>query len=98
MAKVSGNFKNIAKTVAQHHQQYMCYVLSNPSDYLQSEQVMGLVVTFDLSCLEYKAKIIADCPNVTMNSIIQSIVHCVCGKKLCLTSQPFQCSILAIYT
>ena len=68
IAKVIGNFKNIAKTVAQRHQRYMCYVLSNPSDYLQSEQVLGPVVSLQLSSLEYEA---ASCLTVKTNSTIQ---------------------------
>ncbi len=71
IAKVIGNFKNIAKTVAQRHQRYMCYVLSNPSDYLKSEQVLGPVVSLQLSSLEYEAEIIASCPTVKTNSTIQ---------------------------
>ena len=30
VAKVIGNFKNIAKTLAYRHQRRMCYILSQP--------------------------------------------------------------------
>ncbi len=78
IAKVIGNFKNIAKTVAQRHQRYMCYVLSNPSDYLKSEQVLGPVVSLQLSSLEYEAEIIASCPTVKLTPLFKGmIVHCM---------------------
>ena len=35
LARVLGNFKNIAKTFADH-QQYMCYQMSEPAKYLRS--------------------------------------------------------------
>ncbi len=35
LACVLGNFNNIAKTLAEHHQQYMCYQMSEPSTYLR---------------------------------------------------------------
>lgn len=35
VAKVVGNFTNIAKTLAYRHQRYMCYKLSNPKCYLK---------------------------------------------------------------
>ncbi len=35
LARVLGNFKNIAKTLANHHQLYMCYLMSQPSQYLR---------------------------------------------------------------
>ena len=73
-----GNFKNIAKTVAQCHQRYMCYVLSNPSDYLKSEQVLGPVVSLHISSLEYEAEVIAACPAVSTNSTIQSYDTVLC--------------------
>lgn len=34
LAKVLGNFKNIAKTLTYRHQRHMCYVLANPSAFL----------------------------------------------------------------
>ena len=71
IAKVIGNFKNIAKTVAHRHQRYMCYVLSNPSSYLRSDQVLGPVVSCHISSLEYEAEIIAACPTVNSSSSIQ---------------------------
>ena len=33
LTQITRNFKNIAKTLAHHHQQYMCYHMSN--SYLQ---------------------------------------------------------------
>ena len=33
LACVLGNFKNIARTLAEHHQQYMCYQMSEPANY-----------------------------------------------------------------
>ena len=71
IAEVTGNLNNIAKTVAQRHQRYMCYVLSNLSDYLRSEQVLGPVVSLHISSLEYEAEIIAVCPTVSSDSTIQ---------------------------
>ena len=41
VAKVIGNFKNIAKTLASRHQRYMCYVLSSPGRFLQDELEVG---------------------------------------------------------
>lgn len=37
LARVLGNFKNIAKTLASHHQLYMCYQMSEPSQYLRTK-------------------------------------------------------------
>lgn len=71
IAKVVNNFKNVAKTVVQCLQRYMCYVLSDPSDYLKSEQVLGPVVSLHISSLEYEAEIIAACPTVNTISTIQ---------------------------
>lgn len=34
--RVLGNFKNIARTLACHHQQYMCYEMSDPAKFLRS--------------------------------------------------------------
>ena len=33
LARVFGNFKNIARTLAEHHHQYMCYQMSEPANY-----------------------------------------------------------------
>lgn len=35
LARVLGNFKNIPKTLADRHQQYMCYNMSDPTRYLK---------------------------------------------------------------
>ncbi len=41
-AKVMGNFKNITKTLANHHQQYICYLLAeNESNYFTQENSVG---------------------------------------------------------
>ena len=47
LARVLGNFKNIAKTLAEHHQQYMCYQMAEPSNYLRTKPVYtrGNIVT-----------------------------------------------------
>ena len=91
IAKVIGNFKNIAKTVAQRHQRYMCYVLSNPLDYLSSEQVLGPVVSCHKSSLEYEAEIIAACPTVDSNSTIQryydSVLNCMFVSRFPASSE-----------
>ena len=34
LVKVLGNFKNIAKTLTNHHQWHMCYILANPAAFL----------------------------------------------------------------
>ena len=34
IAKVTGNFKNIAKSLSFRHQRHICYVLSNPASFL----------------------------------------------------------------
>ena len=39
-AKVMGNFKNIPKTMASHHQRLLCYQLSSNS-YLSSKVSVG---------------------------------------------------------
>ena len=36
LARVLGNFKNIAKTLADHHQLFMCYQMCDPSSYLRN--------------------------------------------------------------
>lgn len=36
LARVLGNFKNIAKNLAEHHQLYMCYNVANATTYLRS--------------------------------------------------------------
>ena len=41
IAKVTGNFKNIAKTVAFRHQRYMTYHLSQPHNYLKQGVEVG---------------------------------------------------------
>ena len=41
MAKVIGNFKNIPKTLAKRHAQYMTYQLINPSKYLTDKIKCG---------------------------------------------------------
>ena len=38
VAKVLGNFKNIAKPLSDLHQHYMCYQLSAPARYLRCHQ------------------------------------------------------------
>ena len=37
MAGLLGNFKNIPKTLAQRHQQYMCYQMCVPATYLRQD-------------------------------------------------------------
>ena len=36
LSQVLGNFKNIASTLANHHQRYMCYHMNN-SSYLRDD-------------------------------------------------------------
>lgn len=41
LAKVTGNFKNILKTLATRHQRYMTWLLSEPKYYLQETVECG---------------------------------------------------------
>ena len=41
MAHVIHNFKNVAKSLATHHQSLMCYHMSDPSEYLKPKTVYG---------------------------------------------------------
>lgn len=41
IAKVVGNFINIAKTLSHRHQRYMCHKLSSPSNYLKDSVEFG---------------------------------------------------------
>ena len=41
LARVLNNFKNIPKTLAEHHQRYMCYHMSNTAEYLRSHHEYG---------------------------------------------------------
>ena len=41
LARVIGNFKNIAKTLAYRHQRYICFAMSSPPQYLQDSLVIG---------------------------------------------------------
>lgn len=40
-AKIMGNFKNIAKTLAMHHQRNLCYELVGGTSYLHSATTTG---------------------------------------------------------
>lgn len=40
-AKITGNFKNIAKCLAMHHQKHLCYDLASGAPYLHSETLTG---------------------------------------------------------
>ena len=37
LARVTGNFKNMPKTLAERHQHYMCYLLMEPSTYMKTQ-------------------------------------------------------------
>ncbi len=41
MAQVVHNFKNIHKSLAKHHQRFMCYRMADKSAYLTSRNVYG---------------------------------------------------------
>lgn len=41
MSQVVHNFKNIAKSLAIHHQRFMCYRMSNKAEYLRPRNIYG---------------------------------------------------------
>ena len=74
IAKVIGNFKNIAKTVSLRHQRYMCYVLSNPTQFLQDQQHCGPVTSLHISRLECREKLMATCSTISSDSTVQRYI------------------------
>ena len=51
LARVFGNFKNIAKTLVSHHQLYMCYQMSEPSQYLRTKPEYTGGIMYPLSII-----------------------------------------------
>ena len=58
LANILGNFKNVAKTLSERHQTFMCYQHADPTRYLHIEPVFnkGTIVCinsvfFDMTCI-----------------------------------------------
>ena len=73
-AKVLGNFKNIAKTLASRHQRYMCYVLSSTDRFLLDDLEMGPSKLFPLShtctCTDVETTVIFHLSQASVSVII----------------------------
>ena len=40
-AKITGNYKNISKSLAMHHQKYLCYKLADTTNFLTPTTSVG---------------------------------------------------------
>ncbi|XP_065888107.1 uncharacterized protein [Dysidea avara] len=67
ISQVCRNFKNVAKTLADHHQQYMCYHMSDHM-YLRAKLEYNKDQDSTVGSLEYKEKLLAASFEVSINT------------------------------
>ncbi|XP_065893179.1 uncharacterized protein [Dysidea avara] len=68
-AKITGNYKNIAKSLPVHHQKHICYKLADAENFLKPPSTVGPATLCDLDNLSYKDLLTETCHGISERTI-----------------------------